>query len=48
MNDSSHRDEIVRLGGASLNDGEARSRENARIATCYDKLALRLHRRDNS
>ena len=25
-------------GGASLNDGEARSRENPRIATCYDKL----------
>jgi hypothetical protein len=26
-------------GGASLNDGEARSRENPRIATCYDKLS---------
>jgi hypothetical protein len=26
-------------GGASLNDGEARSRDNPRIATCYDKLA---------
>jgi hypothetical protein len=26
-------------GGPSLNDGEARSRENPRIATCYDKLA---------
>jgi hypothetical protein len=30
-----------------LNDGEARSRENPRIATCYDKRACVGIRRDN-